>query len=273
MLPGLLIGPFLVGGSTFAGRRWGPHMGGLVSVFPVVVGPVLFITAAQRGPGAAAQAATGTLLGLVGLSAFVVGYGWVGRRAPWTASLLAGWACATVLAALAGWTGAGAGLPVALAAALIALLLARWSMPQPVIQRPAASLAPSSIPGRMLATAVLVALLSTAAMLGGPLLGGLLAGLPVMASVLAVLTHRREGSNAVIALLHGMLAGTSGFVGFCAVVAWLIVPAGVGAAFAAATAVALGLELLVLHRPLLGPRPAGGDRECPARTESRRSAS
>jgi hypothetical protein len=248
LLPELLIGPVLVGASTFAARRWGPHVSGLVSVFPAVVGPVLFITASERGAVSAAEAANGTLLGLVGLSGFVLTYGWVALRAPWTASVLAAWACAAALAVLAGWVAAGTAFPAGLVAAVAALLLARRAMP-----RRASGLVPgpatrASIPARMAVAAVLVALLSAAAIFGGPLLGGLLAGLPILASVLAAFTHRGDGSEAVIALLRGMLAGMAGFVGFCAVVAWLIVPAGMLAAFAAATAVAFGLQSFVLDR-------------------------
>jgi hypothetical protein len=248
LLPELLIGPLLVGGSTLAGRRWGPHVGGLVSVFPAVVGPVLFITASERGVVAAAQAANGTLLGLVGLSGFVLTYGWVALRAPWTASLLSAWACATVLAAIAGWLAGGAAFPAGLAAAVAALLLARRAMPPGASEIQMGPAPAVGIATRMLVTAVLVGLLSATAVLGGPLLGGLLAGLPILASVLATFTHRGEGPEAVIALLRGMVAGMAGFVGFCAVVAWLIVPLGMAGAFVTATAVALGLQLLVLAR-------------------------
>lgn len=239
----LLVGPLLVGGSTWTARRWGPRAGGLVSVFPAVVGPVLFITASQRGVVSAGQAANGTLLGLVGLSGFVLTYAWVARRAPWTVSVLAGWACAGVLALSVGWLSADAAFPAGLAAAVTALLLARLAMPPCELQPARVPDGRTSIPARMLATAVLVALLSTAAVVLGPVLGGLLAGLPILASVLAVGTHRREGPEVVIALLRGMLGGMAGFAAFCAVVAWLIVPAGIAAAFAAATAVAVALQL------------------------------
>jgi hypothetical protein len=248
VLPELLIGPLLVGGATWAGRRWGPHVSGLVSVFPAVVGPVLFITASQRGVVSAAQAANGTLLGLVGLSGFVLTYAWVALRGPWTASVMAAWGCAAVLAVLVGSLAGGAAFPVGLAAAVAALFLARRAMPRQELQPCESPAGQAGVGARMLATALLVALLSAVAVLGGPVLGGLLAGLPVLASVLATFTHRREGSDAVIALLGGMLAGMAGFVGFCAVVAWLIVPAGVAVAFALATAVAAALELLVLAR-------------------------
>jgi hypothetical protein len=262
LLPELLIGPLLVAGATLASRRWGPHVGGLVSVFPAVVGPVLFITASERGAASAVQAANGTLLGLVALSGFVLTYAWVAPRAGWILSVLVAWAIAGLLAVLLGRLAAGEGFPAGLVAAAAALLAARRAMPRSGLEPPVLAGAGSNLPLRMLATALLVVLLSTAAVLGGPLLGGLLAGLPVLASVLAISTHRREGAESVIALLRGMLAGMAGFVGFCTVVAWLIVPIGVAAAFTAAMAVAVGLQLLVLawrpwlSRGFVAPRPA-----------------
>lgn len=248
LLPELLVGPLLVGGATQAGRRWGPQAGGVVSVLPAVVGPVLLITATQRGAASAAQAANGTLLGLIGLSGFALSYGWVALRRPWTASLVAAWASAGVLAVVVGSLAGGAGFPVGLGGAVAALVLARYAMPRPGPDPPRDPARPTSVAAQVLATGLLVALLSAAAVFGGPLVGGLLAGLPALASVLAAGTHRRAGPEAVIALLRGMLSGMAGFVGFCAVVAALIVPAGVAAAFVSAAAVAIVLQLASLTR-------------------------
>jgi hypothetical protein len=47
----LIIAPGLVGVSTLASRRWGAQVGGLVSAFPAIVGPVLFIAAREHGVG------------------------------------------------------------------------------------------------------------------------------------------------------------------------------------------------------------------------------
>lgn len=98
-------------------------------------------------------------------------------------------------------------------------------------------------------TAVLVAVLAAGAGLLGPFFGGMLAGLPVLASVLAVFTHRRHGPAVLVALLRGMLIGMAGFVGFCAIVSLSIVPAGIGPAFVTATLAAVGLQALVADRP------------------------
>jgi hypothetical protein len=87
----------------------------------------------------------------------------------------------------------------------------------------------------MALTVLLIVLVTVAAELLGPLTGGVLAALPVLASVLAVFTHRGHGAEATIALLRGMAAGMAGFIGFCAAIALLIVPAGTATAFAAAS--------------------------------------
>lgn len=253
ILPELIIGPLLVGGSTLAARRWGSAVGGLVSAFPAVVGPVLLIVAQERGERFAARAADGTLLGLVALSGFVLVYARLAVRARWGPSLLAGWACAAAAATLVGWVAPGGGVAAGAALATGSLTLAYIAMPRARRGPDAAGSATNDdLVLRMALTALLVACLATAAILVGPLIGGMLTALPVLASVLAVFTHRRGGPDALVALLRGLLVGMSGFVGFCAVVALLIVPLGVGPAFAAATVAAVGLQALGLERR---PRP------------------
>lgn len=250
----MALAPAVVGASTLACRRWSERIGGLLSAFPAVVGPVLLIIAQERGAAFAATTATSTLLGLVGLAGFVLAYARVAIRAGWGVSLLAGWGCAALLAALVALIGAPARLPVGLIGATVALAGVHRAMPLPD-EDVAASSGPNLALGRELAlrmvlTAGLVAALAAAAQLLGPLIGGMLAGLPVLASVLAVFTHRRDGAGALVDLLRGMLTGMAGFVGFCLVVALLIVPTGTPVAFAAATAAAVGLQAIALtgHR-------------------------
>jgi hypothetical protein len=240
----LLVGPLLVAGSTLACRRWGERLAGLLSAFPAVVGPVLLIAFQEHGAQFTARAATGTLLGLTALSGFFLAYGLTAVRHGWGRSLAAGWGCALAIAAFVGLSAGRVGFPVALAAAAISLAVAYRALPSAP-----AGMAPArrggDIPARMVATAGLVVALAAAAQLLGPRIGGVLAALPVIASVLAVCTHRAQGLSAVISLLQGMLAGMAGFAGFCAVVALSVSPLGAAAAFAAATATAVGAQALV----------------------------
>jgi hypothetical protein len=72
--------------------------------------------------------------------------------------------------------------------------------------------------------------------------GGLLAALPVLASVLAVFTHAQQGAAAGCTLLRGMLSGMVGFVVFCVLVALFVDRAGVVATFVAAALAAVAAQ-------------------------------
>jgi uncharacterized membrane protein (GlpM family) len=245
----ILIAPLLVALATLVGRRWGAGVGGLVSAFPAVVGPVLLIIAQQRGNVAAERAATATLLGLVALSGFALAYARAARETRWPASLAAGWVCAIAAALIAGWLLADAGLSAAMTAAVLSLALARRALPgsgSPYQGSPTAQ-SRADIVVRMALTAALIVLLTVLSDLFGPLVGGMLAALPVLASVLAVFTHRTQGSEATIGLLAGMLTGMTGFVAFCAAIALLAVPTGTAVAFSVATACAVAAQALLLR--------------------------
>jgi hypothetical protein len=245
----ILIAPALVAVATLVGRRWGARTGGLISAFPAVVGPVLLIIAQQRGDHAAARAASATLLGLVALSGFALAYARAAGETRWPASLAAGWVCAIAAAGIAGWLLADAGLSVAMLAAVLSLALARRALPRSGSPHQGSPTAQSEgdIVVRMALTAALIILLTVLSNLFGPLVGGMLAALPVLASVLAVFTHRAHGSEATIGLLAGMLTGMAGFVVFCAAIALLAVPAGTAIAFACATGSAVVAQALMLR--------------------------
>jgi len=238
------LAPVLVALSTVVARRFGERAGGVISAFPAIVGPVLLIVALAHGAQFAATAANATLLGLVSLAAFALAYARVARRQGWRASLAAGWTCAALAGLAAGLVAGGKPAPAGLLAAAGSLALAWRALPATAS---AASAARGSMPARTVSAALLVALLSAAADAFGPVLGGMLAALPVLACVLAVFTHREQGAAAVIGLLRGMLAGMVAFAIFCQLIGMLIVPYGIAPAFAAATVVAAVVQALALY--------------------------
>jgi hypothetical protein len=248
----LLLAPVLVAASTLAARAWGERVGGVVSAFPVIVGPVLLVEAQTHRTASAADAAAGTLLGLAALSGFAVAYARTAQRAGWRASLVAGWAVAAGIGAVVAMSGADAlaGPPVA----AVSLALAYRSLPRGGGHVDAPRIAPRwDLPLRMAATSVLVVALVAAADRFGPTIGGILAALPTLASVLAVFTHRQRGAAAVTQLLRGMLHGMAGFLGFCVLVATLVDRAGIPSAFVGAALAAAAVQtVLGMRRPRLG---------------------
>jgi hypothetical protein len=238
----------LVAGATLAARRWGPRVGGLVSAFPAVVGPVLVLLAEQRGVVFAARAANGTLLGLVALSAFTIAYGQAAARLGWVGSLAVGWISAAVTGLLMAVLGGALEFPAGLALAAGSLAAARRAIPVPVDPSPIDHRPDLRL--RIAITAVLVLALTGAAELLGPLIGGVLTALPVLTSVLACFTHRNDGAGAAVALLRGMVEGMAGFVAFTAVVALIASSAGIVLSFTAATLTATAIQgIALLRRP------------------------
>jgi hypothetical protein len=238
-----LLAPALVGVATAVGRRSGPRAAGIVSAFPAIVGPVLLIDLLERGAAFTAQAAAGTLLGLVALAAFAAVYGVLAHRGP-PVALTAAWSAAALAGAVVSdvevgpWAAAlAAVLALGLASVVLRVRGADGATGDPQL---AASPARDAA-ARMAATAVLVAALAIAAGIVGPTAGGVLAALPVLASVLTVFTHRQEGARAAVALLGGMAAGMGGFALFCLLVA-LLVERDPVLAFAVATAAAVAAQ-------------------------------
>lgn len=240
----LLLAPALVGASTLAAARWHERVGGVVSAFPAIVGPLLLLAATQHGGAFAARAASGVLVGMLALGGFAVVYAWVSRSRGWVTSLGAAWAAAVVLGALV--AGSDASPAAAALIAVVSLGVAAWSMPRglaPTADRVAGD---PDVATRMVVALGLVGALAVAADRLGPVVGGVLAALPVLASVLVCATHRRHGAAAATEFLRGMLTGLGGFVAFCVVVAALATVAGTAAAFMLALAAALIAQGLAL---------------------------
>jgi hypothetical protein len=235
----------LVAVSTAAARVWGHGIGGVVSAFPLIVGPALLLAAIRQDAAFAATMATATLLGVVALSGFVLVYGRTARRCGWPLSLGLGWAAAALLGLLVGRVGGG--LFAGLLAAIVSPALAYAALPRTRGVDVHASLPRWELPARMALTALLIVGLVVAGERFGPMVAGLLAALPTVASVLAVFTHARHGRDALVAMLRGMLGGLGAFVSFCALVALLTEPAGVIPAFGLATGTALLIQLVIAY--------------------------
>ncbi|MBC7995854.1 MAG: hypothetical protein H7Z15_21700, partial [Rhizobacter sp.] len=82
----------------------------------------------------------------------------------------------------------------------------------------------------------------------GPAWSGLLAVFPILGIVLAVFSHRSQGSAFAAALLSAMATGLYSFVAFCFVLSLALVPLGVAAAFTLATVASLGVQAASLQR-------------------------
>jgi hypothetical protein len=257
----VLLAPSFVIGASLTARRFGPRIGGLVGGLPVVAGPILLVYALTHGRTFAAQAAAGTLLGLVSLTSFVVVYGRLAGRAPWAVSLHAGWAAfatgTLIFSALA--IPAGAALALAGAGFVVGLKL----LPHPRAEQSHAPAPPIwDLPLRGACALALVLALTAAAGWLGSRLSGLLAPFPVIATVLATFTHAQHGADELLRLARGLIAGFFAFALFCFTLAVTLRALGIATAFVLASGVALSTQGLLLA---LATRAGTSPQSCSSR--------
>jgi hypothetical protein len=142
-------------------------------------------------------------------------------------------------------------LPFAALAVVAALIAAPRLFPAQVAPAvPAAPGAPAArrggdLPWRMLAGALLVISVSTAAAQLGPRLSGFFAMFPVMGTVLVGFTHVQSGRYSAVQLLRGMILGYFAFAAFCVAIALLLRAQPLAASFFCAFVFALTIQLLV----------------------------
>lgn len=250
----ILLSPFCVLAVSWAGRRWGMAVAGVLGGLPVVAGPILLVETLIHGREFGADAAGGTLLGLAALTAFVVVYGRMAVAAGPVRSVLGGWTAFLVGVALLSLIRPPSVVSLVLVGVCFAAGLSLLP-PAPPSLPPAAAPPWWDLPARALAALALLLALTGISGALGPHLSGLLAPFPIITSVLAVFTHAHAGGAQVGVLLRNFLVGFYGFAAFCFVLAIALPALTIAAAFGLATLVAIAVQATIfLVRSRLLPR-------------------
>lgn len=264
----LVVTPLFIGGASLVARRWGPAFGGWIIALPLTSGPVALFLALDRGSAFASAAAEASLAGCVAISAYGLVYARTARRHGWPGALAAG---------LVGWLVAALGVqpmlnwpvPALFALVAVVIVVAAQLMPAGGSAAAAATSSRWDVPVRMaVATSVVIGVTAAAPSLGTGA-SGLLAMLPIMATILAVFAHRAGGTSDGIAIQRGILSGLFGTAVFLAVVAGSIERLGVAVAFGMALAAVIAIETVVLlvlrSRSTTDARGPTGPTEAPVR--------
>ncbi|SCY19745.1 hypothetical protein [Desulfoluna spongiiphila] len=209
----LILTPGIIAAVTYAGKRWGALVAGWLSAFPVISGPILLFLALEHGPAFAGNAALGTLSGVLAFVTFYLAYAWSATRFAWPVSLGLALLAYTLsaLLLLAWFPPLGIGLPLILAV----LWFSPGMFPTTSPKASAVVSHPHELVYRMVAAVVLVLAVTWASSTIGPRASGIAATFPVMGSILAVFSHRKQGTGYVVRLLRGMVFGLYSFAAFC----------------------------------------------------------
>ena len=236
----LTLVPLLIGGVTLAGRRWGPGVAGWLAAFPVFSAPILLFIAIEQGAPFAANASAATLSAVLAILTFGISYAWAATQYGWKASALISFVCYFLTVAVLNFWGPS--LFIAGIAVAAALFIAPRVYPQPgPPEKSTASAGSGDIWLRMGAGAALVLFVTHFSSSLGPRLSGLFAMFPLIASVLAVFSHKDSGSAFTIRLMRGMVLGYYAFASFCLILTLTLPHMNIGMAFL----LALGAAVLV----------------------------
>lgn len=210
----LALSPTLIGAASVAGKRWGPNVAGMLGGMPIVAGPLVVVLWLMQGGEYATGVALASPVGVWGNIVYMLGLGYASARFRWPLALLIGW-LAYVAAVLAiHFTGLATSLWLAIGVVPALWLAATRWLPRPDAAAPPASLPRSELLLRILATAVLVSTLSAISTWLGPSLTGVIAGVPIAATIIPAFTFANAGRDALLLALRGFLTGLMGFAVF-----------------------------------------------------------
>lgn len=264
----LLLPPVTVLLAGWLQHRLGPGLSGRLVGLPLTSGPFLLVLVLTEGPAPTVTAARGVVTGQLMVVGFAATYAALATARRHPGRVLA--ATVPAVALLAAAAHAWLSWPAALAVApLAAAALFGWR-PEPSATRwrdrtsrrgPGAR----ELAARAALTTGLVAGLSTAALVLGPSLAGLLASVPLVIAVVAPATHTRAGAASARTLLRGTVAVVPGTAAFATAVATGLMAFGATAAFGLALAVMLTVNGLVgaVDRGLSRLSRRGSDRRGP----------
>lgn len=237
------VTPILVGLASLAARRWGNRVAGLIIGFPLMTGPISIFLTIEQGAQFTVSSSIGILVALVGVAAFTLTYTIVARFSSWPISIGLAATMFIVTSALAAphLTTHGSAALAAYGAILVAVTL----MP-----RHEAAQDKLKVPGweiwfRMLATGLMIALVTSIAQLVGPKWAGIIATVPVMVTIMVIFTHGRFGHQTAAVLLRSMTLSLLSFATFFVVLAYALQSMNPVLSYTLATIAAVGLNPII----------------------------
>jgi hypothetical protein len=241
----LFLTPLLTGIATWAGRKYGHSISGILIGLPLNAGPIALFLALDHGNNFASLSAKGIVFGAVSLAFYATVYAALSKRFSWFISALTGWVAylgATFFLRQFDFTLLSTFILTVFA--LLAFLVffpkyldedieivpPRWDIPLRIV----------------VATLFIIGLTYISANLG-PKLSGLLSTFPIFGTIFAVTTHHLYGSNACIKLLKGVIVSLFSFSVFFVVISHYLQTSTIGQTFILATLVCLVVQLLIMY--------------------------
>jgi hypothetical protein len=251
-------------------QRFGHRIGGRVVGLPLKAGPFLVVLLLTEGSQVATTAAQGTVSGLFAGVLFCLTYGLLAPvlRLAWRTLPVA--LAVSVLGPIAMSQVAQTWVRLLIIALVVVVAFRLW--PAPATTLPVRKPARWDLPVRAATAGGLVFVLTTLAPVLGATLAGILAGAPVVLTVVTPATHHNYGPLAAVGLVRGTLRSIPGTATFVTVVSYTLIPLGGVPAFALGLLAMLAVDTVaripwrrLRYRATSARRrpPAAADRDLP----------
>src|SRR5260370_2327108 len=217
LLNKLWLHSFLMLAVSWAARRWGPGIGGLLAGLPLTSGPISLYLCAAQGPRFAASAAANSMLSLMPVALFSVVYSRLAERLQMATCALASFGAfllSLYFLPKSGFSFWPAWITGFLAISIGLILTPTHVPPEFQIRYPKWDL-----PARVFTATAMVLIITLSASFLGPQWSGLLSPIPVLAWPLCAFVHHQQGSDGARAVLRGILEGAYGVLIFYTIVA------------------------------------------------------
>lgn len=212
----LALAPLLTIFVTLSTRRWGNAIGGWVAGLPLLAGPISLLLSIEYGIGFGQQAAAGTILGLVGVCAFIYVYALFSERFAWPTTLMASLFSFFLTLVLMHYINPS--FSISLILLLIGLCLCIYGIPFIDCKPVKLDTVWWDLPLRVCVITSLTLGITAVAPFMGEKLSGLISPIPVFTIVFVVIAHNTRTIRAVKRLLRGVVASLFGFASFFVVV-------------------------------------------------------
>jgi hypothetical protein len=213
----LFLTPLLMLAVSWAARRWGPGIGGLLAGLPLTSGPISIYLFAEQGPGFAAAAASSSLLSLAPVALFSVVYSRLTDRLQMPACVFC--SVTVFLVSLYFLQKSVLSFWPAWITGFLAISLSLIFTPNNLPAKFQIDYPRWDLPARIFTATAMVLLVTLSASFLGSQWSGLLSPIPVLAWPLCAFVHHQQGSDAARAVLRGILEGAYGVLIFYTIVA------------------------------------------------------
>jgi len=240
----LILTPLITGFATWAGRRYGHNVSGLLIGLPLNAGPIALFLAMQHGDHFASISAKGIIFGAISLALFSTAYAALSKRWSWFFCVCGGWLAYLASTFFLQQFDFSLTATFVLTAVALSVLLIIF----PTFKEGKLDIIPPKwdIPLRIvLATLFIIGLTYVSANLG-PRLSGLLSTFPIFGTIFAVTTHYLYGSDACIRLMRSVIISLFSFSVFFVVISRYILVYTIGYTFTLATLICIFLQVLVV---------------------------